>query len=112
MSAPPPLITQVDERRAIDSIRILHRHPHGAVWWTTRTPRERLSYVIACLLDLQSCCEHHIRISRRILHGFRAEPLTRERERIRRRACEILAAVALVDGTPGAVALTSDIRTN
>lgn len=112
MSALPPLYTQADEARTVDSIRKLQLRAEGAAWWATRTPQMRLDYVISCLLDLDACCEHHLRISRRVLHGFHAEPLTGERELVRRRACEILTAVALVDGTPPAVPLTSDQPTN
>jgi hypothetical protein len=93
-------ITPADEARTVDALRVMVRTPDLAIIWDTWTPRQRMMWAIGYLLNLPACCPAHRRVSRQFMRGFLPEDISDDRHAIRRRALEILAAVALVDGTP------------
>jgi hypothetical protein len=97
-----PLISVADETRAITALRGVTSTPELATIWAALRPSQRMAFVIGTLLELPACCETHEQASRRILHGFFPTDVDAEHDAVRRRALEILTAVALVDDQPGA----------
>jgi hypothetical protein len=99
---PRTRITADDEARAIRSIRIVRGDPDHGRLWTSWTARQRMMFVIGMLLDLPACCPLHRTASAQFMRGFLPTDVDTDRDAIRRRALEILTAVALVDQAPGA----------
>jgi hypothetical protein len=93
------------QRRAVRALREIHRSPRLEQEWAELRPEQRIGYVISVLLNLPvDCCAYHVELSRRIIRRYlksRACPHVA----FRRRACEIITAVALVDGHPPCVTL-------
>jgi hypothetical protein len=88
-----PAVTAEDEARAVRAIRWMCAQP----LWQTWRPRERMKFTIASLLELP-CCEQSIQV----LDGYLPTDIGEAEKDIRRRALEILTAVALADRQPNA----------
>lgn len=92
------VVSADDEARAVKVVRILNRNPALATQWAR--PTDRMLFVIATLLGLPVCCPGHLHQTGRLLRRFLPPDVDHTDGEIRRRALEILTAVAMADGLP------------
>ena len=98
---PRTVLSREDDERAVTALRHIASRPALAVEWATAHPDQRVGYIVLHLLNLRTwCCKDHLHAAMQTMHRVVHHADTPDDLVVRRRAYEILTAVAMIDGHP------------